>query len=91
MLDIPEEPQVEDTTHIEEEAHEIVKPVTEITGNTSILKIKVNGNPYYHFKKDSFDTELAKKNKSIYIQGKHFYEGKKDNGMFSRMNLKSNK
>jgi len=86
-----EEPQIEDTTEIERQAHEIVKPPKKVLGETPILKITLDGKPYYHFQSQNFDSKLAQKDDSMVIQGKYFYKGKHDNGQHSKMNLKSNK
>jgi hypothetical protein len=87
-FELSENPTTENTSAIEREAVMLTKQ-KEIAGTTPILKIKVNGLPYYHFNTGVFDEELATRNSTVKVGGKVFYLGKVDKRMKVRMNLNS--
>lgn len=87
-FELPETPQLEDTLFIEQEGLEVGK-VEEIIGTTSILKITINGEPYYHFSTVNFDSELATKDNFIRVGSKVFYKGLVNRRMKNRLKLKS--
>lgn len=87
---ISELPTVENTSFIEKEAKKIVKKSpTKVKGTTSVLKVILNGDPFYHFASKEFDTELATKAQSAVIGGKTFYLGLKNNSMHTKRRLVS--
>ena len=86
-FEISETPTIENTTALE--ASTIKREVTPIKGNTKILKIKINGRPFYHFSSCDFDSELATKESDVVISGKRFYQGKVDRRMITRLSLTS--
>ena len=89
-FEISENPTIENTTALERIAKTFVKQeVTPIKGNTKILKIKINGKPFYHFSSVEFDSELATKNSNVVVGGKRFYEGLTDRRMITRLKLSS--
>lgn len=87
-FEITEAPTLENTSTIEMEGL-IIGKQPDITGTTPILKVTVNGEPFYHFSLGLFDTELATKDSSIVIGEKRFYKGLKDRRMKNRLKLKS--
>jgi len=90
IFEISELPTVENTSSIVKEGMKIKtvdQPV--IKGRTSILKVLVNKQPYYHFSSVEFNSELATRNSNVVIGGKRFYEGIKGNSMLTRLSLVS--
>jgi hypothetical protein len=89
IFEITETPTLENTTTIEKQALKIkAKKQTTTLGKKNILKIMVNGKPYYHFLKDSFNSELVNRN-NIILRGKRYYEGIINNSMHSKSKLTS--
>jgi len=89
-FEISENPTTENTSFIETEAKKIVKNFSpSIKGSTSVLKIMLDGKPFYHFSNKEFDSELASRDQSALIGSKRFYLGVKNNSMRTRMKLKS--
>ena len=89
-FEISENPTIENTRYLEELTKAFAKKeVTPIKGNTKILKIKINGKPFYHFSSVEFDSELATKNSDVVVGGKRFYEGLTDRRMITRLKLSS--
>ena len=87
-FEISETPQVENTSLIEQEGLKVGK-VNEVVGTTSILKILINGEPYYNFSSVVFNEELATKNNFVKIGSKTFYKGLKNSRMKNRLKLVS--
>ena len=87
-FELSETPELENTSLIEKEGLEVGKQ-EEIVGTTSILKIVINGEPYYHFSTVSFDSELATKDNFVRIGSKVFYKGLQNRRMKNRLKLKS--
>jgi hypothetical protein len=89
-FEISENPTIENTTALEASITPTVKKeVSSIKGNTKVLKIKVNGEPFYHFSSCEFDSELATKDSDVIIGGKRFYKGLVDRRMITRLKLTS--
>jgi hypothetical protein len=87
-FEISENPTIENTTALEANAPKVSKPEQGIIkGKTKMLKIKVNGQPYYHFSSVEFNSEIATRNSNVVVGGKRFYEGIIDKRMVSRLNL----
>ena len=86
IFEITEKPTLENTSKIENKGLKIKKPQFTL-GKTSILKIMVDGKPFYHFLKGEFDNELATQNLSMVVSGKRFYRGLKNNSMMVRLRL----
>ena len=89
-FEISENPTIENTSTLES----TVKPtekveVTPIKGNTKILKIKVNGTPFYHFSSIEFNSEIATRDSNVVVGGKRFYQGIIDKRMITRLKLAS--
>jgi len=87
-FELSETPTAENTSKIEKEAVMLTKQ-KEVEGTTPILKIRVNGLPYYHFNTGVFDEELATRNSTVKVGGKTFYLGKFNKRIKTRMNLNS--
>jgi len=85
-FEISENPTIENTATLEANVKQEVAP---IKGNTKILKIKINGQPFYHFSSVVFDSELATKNSNVVVGGKRFYKGLTDRRMITRLKLNS--
>lgn len=88
MYEISETPQVEDTSLIENEALKL-QPQKEIKGATPILKIQIDGEPFYHFSLGEFDNELATRSSFVRVGSKVFYKGIQNKRLKTRLNLKS--
>ena len=89
-FEISENPTIENTATLEATIKPAVKQeVTPIKGNTKILKVKINGVPFYHFSSCMFDETIATRNSDVVIGGKRFYEGIDNKRMITRMNLTS--
>jgi|TARA_B110000908_G_scaffold108826_1_gene127752 hypothetical protein len=89
-FEISENPTIENTAALEANVKPIVKQeVSSIKGNTKVLKIKINGQPFYHFSSVEFDSELATKNSNMVVGGKRFYKGLTDKRMITRLKLSS--
>lgn len=89
-FEISENPTIENTAALEATITPTVKrEVTPIKGNTKVIKIKINGKPFYHFSSCEFDSELATKDSDVVISGKRFYKGLVDRRMITRLNLTS--
>jgi len=90
IFEISESPVLENTSSIVEEGMKIkAEEQPKIKGRTSVLKILVNQQPYYHFSNVEFNSELATRNSSVVVGGKRFYEGIKNNAMHTRLKLSS--
>lgn len=89
-FEISENPTVENVDSIVKDAMEI-KTVEQpkITGRTSVLKIMLSGEPFYHFSKGEFNEELATRQQDVVVGGKRFYKGLKNNSMHTRLRLSS--
>ena len=87
-FEISETPTLENTSTIEKEAV-MMSANKELKGTTKVLKVKINGEPFYHFSLGEFDDELATKSSSVKIGGKTFYKGKIDKRMKVRLSLNS--
>ena len=89
-FEISENPTIENTAALEATVKPTVQQeVSSIKGNTKVLKIKINGQPFYHFSNVEFDSELATKNSNVVVGGKRFYKGLTDRGMITRLKLSS--
>lgn len=88
-FEISETPTVENTTLLEKESLNVGK-VNEIKGSTKLLKMTLNGEPYYHFSTVEFNNEIATKDSFIKIGNKVFYKGLVNKRMKNRLKL-SNK
>jgi len=89
-FEISENPTIENTAALEANVKPIVKQeVSPIKGNTKILKIKINGQPFYHFSSVEFNDEIATRNSNVVIGGKRFYQGLTDKRMITRLKLSS--
>ena len=89
-FEISENPTIENTAALEATVKPIVKQeVSPIKGNTKILKIKINGQPFYHFSSVEFNDEIATRNSNVVIGGKRFYQGLTDKRMITRLKLSS--
>ena len=89
-FEISENPTIENTAALEANVKPIVKQeVSPIKGNTKILKIKINGQPFYHFSSVEFNDEIATKNSNVVVGGKRFYQGLTDKRMITRLKLSS--
>jgi hypothetical protein len=90
IFEISEKATIENTSALEAAAASIVTTeAPAITGKTTILKILLNGNPYYHFSTVEFDNELATRDEFIRVSGKSFYKGLKSSKRHARLKLKS--
>ena len=89
-FEISENPTIENTAALEATVKPTVQQeVSSIKGNTKVLKIKINGQPFYHFSNVEFDSELATKNSNVVVGGKRFYKGLTDRRMITRLKLSS--
>tara|TARA_R110001583_G_scaffold85129_2_gene223196 strand:+ start:193 stop:474 length:282 start_codon:yes stop_codon:yes gene_type:complete len=89
-FEISENPTIENTAALEANVKPIVKQeVSSIKGNTKVLKIKINGQPFYHFSSVEFNDEIATRNSNVVIGGKRFYQGLTDKRMITRLKLSS--
>ena len=89
-FEISENPTIENTAALEANVKPIVKQeVSPIKGNTKVLKIKINGQPFYHFSSVEFNDEIATKNSNVVVGGKRFYQGLTDKRMITRLKLSS--
>tara|TARA_R110001606_G_scaffold64061_2_gene148914 strand:+ start:193 stop:474 length:282 start_codon:yes stop_codon:yes gene_type:complete len=89
-FEISENPTIENTAALEANVKPIVKQeVSPIKGNTKVLKIKINGQPFYHFSSVEFNDEIATRNSNVVIGGKRFYQGLTDKRMITRLKLSS--
>ena len=89
-FEISENPTLENTSLLEAMAPKVSKPEQGvIKGKTKVLKIKINGKPFYHFSSVEFNDEIATRNSNVVVGGKRFYEGIIDKRMISRLNLAS--
>ena len=89
-FEISENPTIENTSALEANVKPIVKQeVSSIKGNTKVLKIKINGQPFYHFSSVEFNDEIATKNSNVVVGGKRFYQGLTDKRMITRLKLSS--
>lgn len=86
-FELSQTPTLENTTAIINEAKKIKSASKTITGRTSILKIMLDGVPFYHFSSKEFDNELATRDQDVVVGGKRFYMGVKNNSMHTRMKL----
>ena len=90
IFEISEKATIENTTTLEAAAASIVtNEAPAITGKTTILKILLNGSPYYHFSTVEFDNELATRDEYVVVSGKSFYKGLKSSKRHARLKLKS--
>ena len=90
IFEISENATIENTAALEAAAATIVtKEAPTITGKTTILKILLNGNPYYHFSTVEFDNELATRDEYVVVSGRSFYKGLKSSKRHARLKLKS--
>ena len=90
IFEISENATIENTATIEAAAASIVtNEAPAITGKTTILKILLNGAPYYHFSTVEFDNELATRDEYVRVSGKSFYKGLKSSKRHARLKLKS--
>lgn len=73
-FELSEVPEVENTEVIEKEATKVSvqeqKPLTK-----SVVKMVLNGDPYYHFVKGEFNGELATRNEFFKLGNKTYYKG----------------
>lgn len=86
---ISETPTLENTSLIEKEGLQVGKQ-KEVKGTTKILKVTLNGEPYYHFSTVEFNSEIATKDNFIRIGNKVFYKGLVNKKIKNRLKL-SNK
>jgi hypothetical protein len=86
IFEITETPTLENTSTIEKTAkkQKVGKKI-----NTNILKLTLNGEPYFHFAKVEFDSEIATKNQDIVVSGKRYYKGIKNLRLKNQMKLSS--
>ena len=86
IFEITENPTLENTLTIEKSAKKqmVVKKI-----NANILKLTLNGEPYFHFAKVEFDDEIATKNYNVVVKGKRYYKGIKDLRLKNQIKLLS--
>jgi len=90
IFELSETPKLENTSSIIKDGMKIkVNTTPKVTGKTKVLKIMVNGHPFYHFVKGEFDVELANRSQDVIVGGKRFYHGNVNNSMRIRMRLNS--
>jgi hypothetical protein len=90
IFEISEKATIENTAALEAAAATIATTeAPAITGKTTILKILLNGSPYYHFSTVEFDNELATRDEFVRVSGKSFYKGLKSSKRHARLKLKS--
>ena len=89
-FEISETPTIENPTSLLKDAMDIKAPtVPAITGKTGVLKIMIDGAPFYHFNNRDFDSELATRKQDVVVNGKRFYMGLKNTSRHTRMKLRS--
>ena len=72
-FELSEVPQVENTEIIEKEA--VIKIVKEKSLTRKIIKVLLNGDPYYNFPVGEFNEELATKNEFFKLGNKPYAKG----------------
>ena len=90
IFEISENATIENTTALEAATATITpNAAPAITGKTKILKILLDGSPYYHFSSCEFDNELATRDEYVVVSGRSFYKGLKSSKRHARLKLKS--
>ena len=87
-FELSETPQVENTEVIEKEAITVSSPEVKNPNSKSVVKIMLEGEPYYNFCSGLFNDELATRNEFFKIGNKTYYKGVENNRSHPQMKLK---